>query len=569
MIAAWLLNEEGKRRFVRRPEMVFFSGDEEITETGADRDPEMILVGTGGGAFDEHRENGRLKGACSATLVAEELGLLEHEIVDMWPDGSVKEVRIRKIHAPAYGGILREALRADTHRDQDGNVVGQTPLELGQLVKDWHTYGPAQGNVRNHDAHVFGRVYDMLTAIRSMEAGEEPRVAPQLVGDPEVRPFLPKKKGKEHRGKKVNRIIIPARASTRVLVQAWIFQQRAKYQWFIPGDAPSIYAAYSQKGLDGMLRDATRTIVIGIEGGQVPPEMTVQEAMEMLQKPGLPEKRRRAAPLGMRAIIRMFNRWEREEDPAEVKLFQLPNIVKALNGYTGMKTLDVLSVVFELLYAVSAKEEEESVKCRDEYAESAIACEVDDLQFCVVTSDTPSMPFYALKAGNSFVAKISSSGNVYISSNRKHAEAMTFIASAMVVVESMYAGVDEERIMERLQELCSIHDEESGRTLPGCAWWYYHREAGGLLNGSLTHEEMPTPLGTGELMLALVAGVCVYGVEEEYPDGTIKVIQYSPDDLDDQLIQNLVRAFKDERCDETFVRMMIKKIMSYTSRVND
>jgi len=112
IVAIWLLRRFGDRVFLGASEAPLWFID--ITHDLPEKEEE-ILIGVGGGKFDDHCKNGkRKKGECAATLVADALSIRDD---------------------PALGLILKETLKADS------NKVNST-FHLANLVKAWYKIYP-------------------------------------------------------------------------------------------------------------------------------------------------------------------------------------------------------------------------------------------------------------------------------------------------------------------------------------------------------------------------------------------------------------------------------------------
>ncbi len=114
LTAAWLLKRLGKKKFpgIEKAEIIIGTAD--------DKNEEAILLGIGGGPFDEHpREEERKEGECCATLVAKHLGVDD---------------------APALEKILKNVLQNDLHGGGDflgtANVIKVSNRDL-KKVTDW------------------------------------------------------------------------------------------------------------------------------------------------------------------------------------------------------------------------------------------------------------------------------------------------------------------------------------------------------------------------------------------------------------------------------------------------
>jgi len=112
IVALWLLRRFGERVFLGASRAPLWTI--EITHNLPEKENEL-LIGVGGGRFDDHYKNGkRKKGECAATLVADALSIRND---------------------PALSLILEETRKADTNRVS-------SMFHLANLVKVWHRTHP-------------------------------------------------------------------------------------------------------------------------------------------------------------------------------------------------------------------------------------------------------------------------------------------------------------------------------------------------------------------------------------------------------------------------------------------
>ncbi len=561
--AMWLFElmarDTGRFTWRRLPQVAFMDGDAELEEElGQLSDLSgTVLFGTGDSArntgvnvYDEHLATGRMDDQCTATLVAEDLGLVTGthlEEIAVRNEQRPRQLLVRDIAGdPGVEIIVREALRCDT-------LPGVNYFQWAQLMKMWHVHGPQVGIVKKHDYHVYQWTWRALSAVRARTNRERPyRRSAQLKVPEWAREDLPVAKGRQRQGQRVHRIVVPAYASASVLAQVQVLLWYGRAQWHWPrGREPRVEFAFDQDHLDRLLgrRDDTMvTIVVGIEGGQIMPGATLRHVLKLLKS---------ARRADVSTLQREFRRWERQENPDEVLPFELPSVIDALNTHTPLRAIKIWDLMQELFETVRRRDNEWANLYADEYERMVTKIRVGRFMACMVHTELPDMFPFARQRGNQVVMIRRPSGNVFIGFERRHKHVTPSIAAALVVMESMHQELSDGEIYTRVNELEDVYSSDRGCDLPGLTYWHYHLQAGGtLLNGSRSHEAPPTPLSDGELMLVLAAGLAM---SQDMTAG----------EIGDKVIAQIVTALAEDEVDAQRVRSMIACVINMADVVVD
>jgi hypothetical protein len=117
-----------------------------------------------------------------------------------------------------------------------------------------------------------------------------------------------------------------------------------------------------------------------------------------------------------------------------------------------------------------------------------------------------------------------STENVQIFSQVTHKGFVPHVAREIMRAENWLAGrSDGERAADE-ESFRQIVESGKGRELPGAAArWYYHLEAGAILNGSLSHKVTPTTLD-----LHLLEAIVERGINAAVASGMMYIVGPSP-----------------------------------------
>jgi len=529
----------------RGAELMFHGNDDNLPEG-----PEHLHVGIGGGMFDEHRAEGRLPNTCSAVLVAEAL-----EIAD----------------APELQLVLNEALRADT-------TSGQQTMELAQMIKTLNSHGDQVKASDNPDLRVWKMAARAYLAVINQQRGDEPReldVEQMQVPENSCLPELTKNNRAKQR---IDTLILPAFCEIRALAQAKLLKWYGYEGWNMPEDSDRLEIVFvrTQRQLEREIRASDyRCIVIGIEGGQVPPTMTVRRLAKDLKVRWVKEM--------LRVFLRECHRWDRygpdgyePDDGGEspdydsrrwVRPLELVNLVSWLNGWSKMGPVEIWDYVEEVFDAVFRESQNFWEVCPAQFKRRAFvtsfplpeSCRVrivpevvenihDDedeydadidgprglietvsagvkllegpapeapeqrLKICIVFTNNSVMHKYARAIEGCHVVIVRNSRRqVQLFTHRDHKMAARYAAAAISLLEHVVAEQDHD-LEAQWAHICEIARTGRGRNLLGAAsHWYAHDVAGSVLNGSLTHPEVPaTKLDDHELVEMVLAAAAAY-----------------------------------------------------------
>ena len=399
--------------------------------------PLVAIVGTLGGRFDEHKEDGRLTDTCATMLVAEYL-----EIKDI----------------PEYQVLLSEVLRADTKR-------GQTYLELGEMVKTIHEYGDEGMD----EYWMFGFVSLVLRTHLQRQANQSGRefrnfTAPCLVP------------------KRVGVVAIPAGAPLTTLVKAWLVMKYAERKFSTLHNL-ELRAISSDAALDKV---CTRTdvLMVGFEGGHFPDSMKVREVAGQL---GISGKQDRKTFNQIKLILRAVEAFE--NSPGTAKPFSLGVITENLNRHGELPAPVIYQQIAQILGCYVRRSVEFHELCPENYDATGKGLELSGLKVAFVRSDLRTMPAYCRAMLEADVVVVRrNGGNCAIFTNGMHKAAVFYIAEEILLAEA-------ERV--RFRELDTEKLDRTvltgrGRDLPEPAeHWYFFAENGCLLNGSHSHRDVP------------------------------------------------------------------------------
>ncbi len=459
------------------PEATVEFWDEERAKRTFLGDSTVALIGIGGGMFDEHRLDGRLPGECAATLTAKELGLFDRS---------------------EYKTLLSEIRRADTRKDDQGAVSGQTRLEWGEVVKTLEWWGKDQ---KVDDLWVFNWIEAVVNA-HLYGASCQPMARPLTVPlalSTASEPMTAEAMRKLRRPT----IVVPAYATLNGLAKAWIVGRYLNEPQLVYADAETLREYLENP----------RTIFVDIEGGHFPPSTTADEVAKFF---GLNFKRveDREAKL-LRYLLRELKRY-REPDRKQLP-FELDSVVTALNIWGKMSPEELGRKVFKIFncYLASAREFQE--ECAQSFQENnGLLRQISGVRVAFAETNLRKMSSWLRSVHQAQVVVIRrSSGNVSVFTSDDNKQQIWEIAEEIALAEARRAGWSEVRIdhADLVSDVRRIIDnfhngEAAGRDLPEPAQhWYFFVEAGMLLNGSLSHPQRPSLLSNEEIAEAVETAI--------------------------------------------------------------
>ncbi|MCH8049374.1 hypothetical protein IH979_01545 [Patescibacteria group bacterium] len=477
-----------------KPKRVFLTGDEEANRLFKGRD-DRVLIGTGGGLFDEHKPSGRLKGTCSAKLVAEYLGVHKK---------------------PEYQLILREALRADIHKDSETGDPDDPEtwerddprrMELANIIKTLHNFSQLG------DEGVYQLVRRVLLAYRVRERGDEPLRSglPRLEIPQEHRACLTQGSKSEDKPP-LREIVLPAYGPFDTLVKGLLVLWYCRRFWSIQG-APEVRFVSDQLSL-AQYFGKDDVVFVGIEGGQFGPEKTVQDVAKDL---GVHKRRE------LRLMIREADKYRK--NPTDQKPFELGRVVEVLNGYSNqMQAREVFYMVKNCLQAYRNRAYNTFVECPKEFQEKLEADEGEAQEFdlagttvAMVASEQPAMVDHLRSIRKFDITVIANDDSklVFARTDSKdealtarNSRAFRSIVHEIIRAEAKIEGASDDVVEAWLAEVDEIFKSGAGRELPGCDWWYLFIDGYGLMNGSTTHKcTRETPLTNKQFGEAVLQGI--------------------------------------------------------------
>ncbi|MFH1711835.1 MAG: hypothetical protein ABH846_01195 [Patescibacteria group bacterium] len=517
-----LVEWEGYHKFVWRkgslPQRLFLVNNDQAHREFAGN-PRALIIGMAGGLLDEHKSTGRVAGTCAAMLLADFLGVAD---------------------ASEYQVLLREAYRADTHKNPDtGRTEHPGQLELSSLIVALHVWTDLT------DEDVYQKVRPILFAYRDMGLGDrlEPgkldnfrrRVLTEYphmdqthaLGEPRFFHIA-----EEHRAclttgsvgddkPTATTVVLPMWAPYDTLVKAYIIRTHWGRLW--SGDRPKFVMVANQLQLNEYL-DRDDVVFVGIEGGQFPQSRTVKSVARRFGVENWPE---------YRSVIASATAYAK--DPTEQPAFELGRVVETMNVYGGgMKAFSLYRLVSDLIYVQRTKARETYQECPRELEEklqSGNAQRFDNPDFfgevvtVMVPSDNPGMANFLRSGAKADVAVLATdeSKSVFARTDDRDAElsarnieVFRRVVREIVMAESEIQGINGEVLKQRLAEVDEAIAERSDRPLPGAEWWYLFAQGYGLMNGSHTiKRSRPTPLDNTQLRDAVLRGVITAHVANE------------------------------------------------------
>jgi hypothetical protein len=447
---------------------VLFLNDAEIA--ALPRDKKVAFVGTGHGLFDEHKQDGRVLGECAATLVAKHFGFDRR---------------------PEFAVLLAEILRADTER-------GQGSLEWGEVVKTLHRYGDPE--VVN-DIWVGRFIAAVVNAHLDEQGGKPSLWVPQTLVVNGEQPM-----GSEGRLKPlVGTIAVPAYAGFETLAKLWLVRQFGKRRWSSDGQIPDIKLVNKQTEIDQM---AARhdVIYVGFEGGQFPASMTARQVANFF---GISKKNNESGFQRVRVLLKELERYA----AGVQKPFEMGNLVSLLNRSGTLSAEAIERIVGRVLDAYLARAIEFAEQCPRDFEATGKIEKIHGLTVAFVVSELPSMQSYCRSQLSADVIVVrKDSGAVAIFTNSDHRGVVVPIAEALYRAEATHNNWKSRQLEMGVMALRTIGYTDQGNELPEPAsHWYLFVEGGQLLNGSLSHTDVPPTLLTrADIKAAVREGLMHY-----------------------------------------------------------
>lgn len=527
----WAMIRFGAMRFAmteQGPYIDYVEDEAALEHKYADRD-DIAMIGTGGGEFDEHRPEGRLPDDCATTLVAKALNLFEcEELRPLW----------------------NAALWADTHVDptrpidENGQKLRLDPraLEWASIIKVLHGYA----QVNNH--HVFELCQIVFDAMASSLASEPGRdSAPNLFIASSLSDELNRGDANAVRKPEITTVAIPAFARYDTLVKAMLVLWHHNRLWSVPaGHVLELKLVANQYELRQLLLDGDDVrqdvVFIGFEDGQFPLGQVDETTGNLAAGTGvryLAKQLRVNNMAELEAIIKDADSYVRglypdvAKDPREPRLFDLGNVVEALNRHSELDAESIFDLVREVLEAVRGKgfaKRRAEAEFNEKLAKKeALLGLIGGIMTAIVASDNPAMQSYlhgrlqqecsAREWPQVYVMLIIGSRTRGIfGSESLDSGVMARVAGNLLLAERLHdtaqSGIELERsdVAETsASELAAIREAFSSKTdmvMPGAKHWWLWASNQGIMNGSLTHPIVRvTPLGAKELIAAVVAGL--------------------------------------------------------------
>jgi hypothetical protein len=434
------------------------------------RNPNDIPVGTGGGALDDHGgEEGRPVGAFATLLAAK---LIE---VD---DDQVYKVLLEQVGRSDLTGL-------------------QNRMEWGEITKT--LFGHAQDVVDAYD--IFGLIEEITKAHLLSRAGRH-RVRP--VSDANcVPPKATVKPLSDDVLRTAEHIVMPAYAPAEDLCKAWLLRRHIRRSF--RRDIPVLFAE-DEDHLTEL--SVGRKLFVGIEGGHISTQVGIMDVAAML---GITKK----TYSGSFADARNFHKEITRPDPLPFDFVNVMAILASHGSFDAQTYYGVAEVIFD---AYAAAEREKHVECPEAFREHGkLVPDLHGLRIAFVTSDLRKMRDHLKSIVHADVMVIRrSTGNVAIFTGHDVRTLAPFITESIIRTELDIMGWSPERITQYVNAERRIDVKRQGRELAKpLSHWYYQVEAGRLMNGSNTHEAVPTKLTASELEEAVTNAVKAWWSEQD------------------------------------------------------
>ena len=449
LVAITLLVTFGEQKYQ------FPNGGPKVVFEETDTSPNTLQVGMGGGDLDEHKPEGRLAGQCATSLTAQALNLAE---------------------IPALWTLLSEVQRADTQ-------PGQTHFELGEALKTLFGYG--EGFTPQMALEIVRRVVEGFIHLDG-EPIPEP-VHPQAFIGPTL--FL------SEGTSVVNTLVMPKGAGIQELAAMWLLVNRNNGRIIFPkGEIDLVEIGPEELERLEQLQVMEDAVFIGFVGGHFGTGgsyPTFREAMDFFGVRKDPE---------LHVLQKEATRWETQA----AKPLELPSLIALLSA-GGMSLEEIYTLLVDPMFAAQATSSHEfMVKCPPQFARNGTMVNVGEMQIAFVHSDLHGMNRWLRAVMKvDVVVQRSTNRNVAIFTETACRAVVYDIARAILLAE----GGDADARAE-LEEMI-LHGRD--RTMPAPAdLWYLFGAAGQILNGSTTHEVLPTHLSNQDLQVLVVEAVNAY-----------------------------------------------------------
>ncbi|MFH1631516.1 MAG: hypothetical protein ABIA47_00625 [bacterium] len=439
--------------FLRNPKLETMKGDADLRNR-VDARSNAVQFGMGQGArsYNEYDPDGvRAENTCCTKLVAEDLGVADK---------------------PELQKLLAEVLRADTEG-------GQPHFSVANILKTVHKHAEDAAHPM-HAVRTLGFAKEWIYAMVSRERGDSPKGAPpKLAIEPLEKHIKPSANAKQR--PVLRHIAIPVFAPLSELMKLWMvleYGQRA----FYGRQRPEIHAVTCEKDL-GWLGGKDDVLFIGIAGGQFGPEVTVDEVAKALKVGKMRH---------LKQLLGIFRRFEQE--PEKMEYLEFPNVIDALNTHGEMKPGDIWAEVKNVFdaYHLAGQAFNQGM---DEELERFRFENIGGIKVAFGNSDSPdAWARTRTTMGAKVHVQMNSRGNViFMLADDVQDALLRPLAREVVKAElALHQGINNggvEPVLEQLENTM-----ENGGNLPGTPHWFYFKSGGHLLNGSTTHEEVPTKL---------------------------------------------------------------------------
>ena len=303
-----------------------------------------------------------------------------------------------------------------------------------------------------------------------------------------------------------------------------MMRQFGERRYAFPNGPPAVFYAESETQAQQVLDARDDAVAIGVLGGEFDEHKAEGRlkgvcANDLVAK-GLRVDRNRS----LKIILREVNRADCEAGQMH---FELGQALKTMLSYGNFTDEELTDFVGKFLDAELAKAREFNELCPDDFKRTGKIIVIRGVPVAIVRSDLASMNAYARSMrGARLVVIQREGGNVQIFSQTSHKGFVQWIAREIMRVENWLEGRSREGRALDEESFGQIITTGKGRELPGSAGhWYFHLEAGAILNGSLSHKVAPTRID-----LELFEAIVERGMDASVEAGAMYIVGDSPPD---------------------------------------
>ncbi len=329
--------------------------------------------------------------------------------------------------------------------------------------------------------------------------GEAPRSGAK---ESDVSDKTQKNEGQKRR--QLRKIIVHLKAHLDEFVACWLILRFGLKRWYWPeNELPTVLFVADADEAARKYRGRTDTVLIGIGGGlfdehRADGRLAGTCATDLVAN-ALEISRRRT----LQTILEETRKADTRSGQRPFELGTLLKVAQKRRRLTPALAAELFDFVCSRMddYLDEAKEEWE--RCPAVFEQAGRIETVRGITVASVQSDLTAMPRWLRnERGAAIVIQRNSKGQIVIFSQKGSAATafMAPIAREVLIQKTTRSGAGVDELARRLEAFEEIVKSGRGRDLPGLSTWYFHIEAGSLLNGSETHPHVtPTKITLDEM----------------------------------------------------------------------